>query len=65
MRDLGATRVNKETPIQPDVGVDGIAKPGDRVEGGARFCRVHARSDDEARRAAERLRAAFVLEDLR
>jgi pyrimidine-nucleoside phosphorylase len=59
VRDLGAGRSTKEMPIDPDVGLDRLAKPGDSVGRDALLCRIHGRSEDDTRRAAERLRAAF------
>ena len=63
MRELGGGRLTKETVLQPDVGVDGLAKPGDRIEAGSLLCRVHARTQEEARQAAHRLGGAFSVAD--
>src|ERR1700690_687911 len=42
IRDLGGGRLTKESVINFDVGVDQIAKPGERVEKNGTLCRVHA-----------------------
>jgi thymidine phosphorylase len=61
IRDLGGGRLTQDSTINYDVGVDQLAKPGDRVERSGRLCRVHAADAAQARAAAERLRAAFEL----
>jgi len=63
VRDLGGGRLTKESTIQPDVGVDQLAKPGDRIEPGSILARVHARTRDDAACALQRLRAAIELAD--
>ena len=42
IRDLGGGRLTKDSTINYDVGVDQIAKPGERVEKSGMLCRVHA-----------------------
>jgi pyrimidine-nucleoside phosphorylase len=59
IRDLGGGRMTKDTVIQPDVGVDALAKPGDELKAGAVLCRIHARTASEAAEAALRLQRAF------
>ena len=49
IRDLGGGRLTKESAINYDVGVDQIAKPGERVEKSGVLCRVHAASQPEAK----------------
>jgi thymidine phosphorylase len=61
VRDLGGGRFTKDSVINPDVGVDGLAKPGERVARGDRLARIHAADAQTADRARERLRAAFDL----
>jgi pyrimidine-nucleoside phosphorylase len=61
IRDLGGGRLTKESPINYDVGIDQIAKPGERVEKGGVLCRVHAADPAQAKRAAARLQIAFEL----
>src|ERR1017187_4220011 len=41
IRDLGGGRLTKESAINYDVGVDRIAKPGERVEKNGALCRIH------------------------
>jgi thymidine phosphorylase len=41
IRDLGGGRTHKDATINHDVGLDQIAKPGDRMEPGFTLCRVY------------------------
>jgi thymidine phosphorylase len=59
IRDLGGGRLTKESVINYDVGVDRIAKPGERVEKSGVLCLVHAANELQAEAAVERLREAF------
>lgn len=61
IRDLGGGRLTKESAINYDVGVDQIAKPGERVEKAGVLCRVHAADAAQAGAAVARLRAAFAV----
>lgn len=61
IRDLGGGRLAQDAKIDYDVGVDRIAKPGERVEKAATLCRVHAADAAQAETAVERLAAAFHL----
>ena len=61
IRDLGGGRLTKESVINYDVGVDRMAKPGDRVERGSSLARVHAADREQAKSAVSRLAAAFAL----
>lgn len=53
--DLGAGRRRKGDPVDPAVGIVFRPKIGDRVERGQELGRVHARSEEAAVRAAERV----------
>ena len=61
IRDLGGGRLTKESAIDYGVGVDQIAKPGERVEKSGVLCRVHAANTAQARTAAARLKTAFEI----
>jgi pyrimidine-nucleoside phosphorylase len=61
IRDLGGGRLTKESAINYDVGVDQIAKPGERVEKSGVLCRVHAVGRTEAEAAIARLKSAFEI----
>ena len=61
IRDIGGGRLTRESVISYDVGVDRIAKPGERVEKSATLCRVHAADPAQARAAVKRLKAAFKI----
>ena len=61
IRDLGGGRLTKESAINFDVGVDRIAKPGERVEKNGTLCRVHAADPVQAKTALARLQAAFEI----
>jgi thymidine phosphorylase len=61
IRDLGGGRLTKESAINYDVGVDQIARPGERVEKSGTLCRVHAADPGQARPAVARLKTAFSI----
>ena len=61
IRDLGGGRLTKESAINYDVGVDQIAKPGERVEKSGTLCRVHAADSASAKSAIARLKTAFEI----
>jgi pyrimidine-nucleoside phosphorylase len=61
IRDLGGGRLTKDSQINYDVGVDKIAKPGERVEKGSVFARVHAQSRAQAENAMSRLKSGFEI----
>jgi pyrimidine-nucleoside phosphorylase len=61
IRELGGGRFTKESQINHDVGVDRIAKPGERVEKSGVLCRIHAADEAHARQAEGRLKAAFAI----
>ncbi len=63
IRDLGGGRVTKETVIQPDVGIDELAKPGEPRQAGAVLCRIHASTAAATDAAAVRLTEAFGMAD--
>jgi thymidine phosphorylase len=59
IRDLGGGRLAKDSVINYDVGVDRIAKPGEKVSAGSLLGRIHAADSAQAGKAAARLRTAF------
>jgi pyrimidine-nucleoside phosphorylase len=61
IRDLGGGRLTKDSKINCDVGVDKIAKPGERVEKSGILCRVHAADRAQAETATARLKTAFEI----
>ena len=61
IRDLGGGRLTKDSVINFDVGVDQIAKPGERVEKSGALCRVHAADYAQAQSAIARLKTAFEI----
>jgi thymidine phosphorylase len=61
IRDLGGGRLTKESVINPDVGLDQIAKPGEAIQAGARLVRIHAANRPQANAARLRLRGAFAI----
>jgi len=61
IRDIGGGRMTKESAINFDVGVDQLAKPGEKVAAGGVLCRVHAASEEAAQRAVKQLEAAFTV----
>ena len=63
IRDLGGGRLTKETVIQPDVGIDELAKPGEFRKAGEVLCRIHASTAASAEAASLRLKEAFAIAD--
>ncbi len=61
---LGGGREKKGDPIDHRVGMILHAKVGDRVEAGDALCEIHARSEAEARAAADELLAAYAFSDV-
>jgi pyrimidine-nucleoside phosphorylase len=59
IRDLGGGRLTKESGINYDVGIDRLAKPGERVGNSGVLCRVHAADSAQAKSAIARLKTAF------
>jgi thymidine phosphorylase len=63
IRDLGAGRLNKDSTINYDVGIDQLAKPGQRVQPSSTLARIHALDSAQASAAAERARSGFTISD--
>ncbi len=61
IRDIGGGRLTKESAINYEVGVDQIAKPGERVEKFGALCRFHVDNTTQAKEASVRLKAAFEI----
>ena len=61
IRDIGGGRLTKDSAINFDVGVDQIAKPGERVEKSGVLCRVHIADSAQAKPALARLKTAFEI----
>ena len=61
IRDLGGGRLTKDSSINYEVGVDQIAKPGERVKKSEVLCRVHAADSSQAKTAIARLKTAFAI----
>jgi len=61
VRDLGGGRLNKESAINYGVGVDKIAKPGERVGKDSVLARVHASNRLQGQSAILRLKSAFEI----
>ena len=59
VRDLGGGRLTKESVINYDVGIDSLAKPGDKVTKGSTLARIHGLDDSQASAALGRLSSAF------
>ena len=61
VRSLGAGRLQKDAPVDPEAGIDRIAKPGDKISRGELLCRVHGTNipDVEAR-----VRSAFEISEV-
>lgn len=61
-RWLGAGRLDPDQVIDPSVGVEVVARPGDHVQAGDPVCVVHASDEWLARRGVELLVGAWVIE---
>ena len=61
IRDLGGGRLHKDSIVNFDVGVDQMAKPGERVEKISVLARIHAGNRAHAANAAARLRPAYEI----
>jgi len=59
--ELGAGRRRIEDEVDPAVGFDLHAKPGDRVEKGQPLATIHARTEEAADRASKRLQEAVMV----
>jgi thymidine phosphorylase len=62
VRDLGGGRVTKDSVINCEVGVDHLAKPGERVSAGSVLARIHAADKTQGETARARLESAFRLQ---
>ena len=60
VRDIGGGRLNKDTKINFDVGVDQLAKPGKKVQPNSVLGRIHAATACDAEAALIRLKRAFT-----
>jgi thymidine phosphorylase len=63
--ELGGGRMRAGDGIDYSVGLAGIVELGDCLEKGDPLCLIHAKSEDEARRAGERVTRAVTLSDSR
>ena len=61
IRDLGGGRLTQDSPINHDVGMDGIVRRGERVEKSSSLARIHAASKADANLALGRLESAFEI----
>lgn len=61
IRDIGGGRLTKESSINYDVGVDRIAKPGERIAKGGILCRLHAADAASAKSMVARLQSVFQI----
>ena len=59
--ELGAGRTRKDDAIDHAVGVVCLRKRGDKIERGEALAEIHARTDDAANAAADRVLAAYEL----
>jgi len=61
--ELGGGRKSLGDRVDPSVGFEFLARPGDRVSAGDLLGRVHAAHDEDARVGARTLRAALTIGD--
>ncbi|MFB2532385.1 thymidine phosphorylase [Paracoccus sp. p3-h83] len=60
---LGGGRLKNGDPVDPAVGLTGLARVGDRLEAGQPMAMIHARDPAAAERAAATVAAAYSLGD--
>ena len=63
VRDLGGGRLQREDVIDFAVGVDQLAKPGQRLQSGEILARIHARKQSDIEAARGKLQTAFEVSD--
>jgi pyrimidine-nucleoside phosphorylase len=63
VRDLGGGRLQKESVINFDVGVDRIMKVGEQIKAGELLARIHAVDEKSAEVARKKLETAFEVSD--
>ncbi|MEO5803935.1 MAG: hypothetical protein ABIR24_10420, partial [Verrucomicrobiota bacterium] len=63
VRDLGGGRLQKDSVIDFDVGVDQIAKPGGKIQSGEILARIHAADQTTNEAARMKLQNAFTISD--
>jgi len=63
VRDLGGGRLHKDSVINFGVGVDQIAKPGEKIQSGGILGRIHAADQPAGETARMRLKNAFTTSD--
>lgn len=61
VRDLGGGRQTKEDAIDPSVGIDQLAKPGEERTTGELLARVHAHDEPSAEAAVVRIRESVII----
>ena len=61
VRDLGGGRLDQDSVIQPEVGVDQLCRPGAAVRAGEVLGRVHAITEESADTAFGRLSEAIEI----
>ncbi len=61
IRDFGGGRLTKDTVICPEIGVDQLGKPGQRVEKGRLIARIHATNKEAGEAMRHRIASAFSL----
>jgi thymidine phosphorylase len=61
--ELGGGRMRAEDGIDNTVGLSEIVELGTKLDKGEPLCRIHARNEEEARRAKERVVKAVTLSD--
>jgi thymidine phosphorylase len=59
VRDLGGGRLTKESPINYDVGVDSIVRPGEAIRAGDPLARIHLSDPEQGEAACAQLSNAF------
>ncbi|MEO6183442.1 MAG: thymidine phosphorylase, partial [Verrucomicrobiota bacterium] len=61
VRDLGGGRLQKDSAINFDVGIDQIAKPGEKIQAGEILARIHAADQPASEATRMKLQSAFTI----
>ncbi|HEY0551558.1 MAG TPA: thymidine phosphorylase [Verrucomicrobiae bacterium] len=63
IRDLDGGRLTREAKVDFDVGIDQLAALGKPMAAGAPLCRIHARTEVQAKEAVAQVAAAFTISE--
>jgi len=62
VREMGGGRLVRDAEIDPNVGIDRLKKPGEKIRSGEPLCRIHANHPARIGEWQARLQGAFLVE---